>query len=61
MTFVSDSRRRVALTADENDAHTTWRHIMVRYKRAGAAKRVKRRTNRRERREVLQDIREQDW
>jgi hypothetical protein len=55
--IVSDTRRRVAVTADENDVHTGWRHIMVSYQRAGKAKNVKRRTNRRERREARDEIR----
>jgi hypothetical protein len=55
--FMSNTRRRVALSADECDAHSGWRHVMVRYQRPGMAKKVKRRTNRRERRQARHEIR----
>lgn len=51
-------RRRI-VTADEQDVHTKWRHILVCYQRAGAARKVKTATNRRERREARAEVREQ--
>lgn len=42
--------RRI-VTGDEQDVHTRWRHLYCWTKRPGATKKVKRRTNRRERRE----------
>lgn len=51
--------RRKILTAEEQDVHTGWRHVMCSYQRAGATAQVKRRTNRRERREAHDWIKEQ--
>lgn len=47
-------RRRI-VTGDEQDVHTRWRHALV--WRRGEVRRVKRTTNRRERREGKADIR----
>lgn len=52
-------RRRI-IGSDENDVHTGWRHVMTSYTRAGAAKEVKKRTNRRERREGREEVRRVD-
>lgn len=52
-------KRRQIKDWDEQDAYTRWRHLLVYLGRAGAVKKVKRRTHRRERREGKQDIREQ--
>jgi hypothetical protein len=57
--ITSNTRRRVAVTADECDTHSGWRHVMARYQRAGAAKKVKRVTNRRERREGQRETRQE--
>jgi hypothetical protein len=43
-------KRRI-ITGDEQDVHTPWRAFYCWTQRAGATKKVKRRTNRRERRE----------
>lgn len=51
--------RRI-VDSDEHDVHTGWRHVMVRYTRAGNAAKVKKRTNRRERREGRDEIRHTD-
>ena len=51
-------RRRI-VTGEEQDVHTGWRQFLTSYQRAGKAKSAKRRTNRRERREGLEDIAEQ--
>lgn len=50
-------RRRI-VTNDEQDVHTSWRRWYTRYQRAGMAKRVKVDTNRRERNEGRQALRE---
>jgi hypothetical protein len=50
-------KRRI-ITGDEQDVHTGWRHAYTRYQRAGMAKKVKRDTNQRERREGRQALRE---
>lgn len=42
--------RRV-VTGEEQDVHTRWRKVLVWTHRAGAVRKVKQRTNRRERRE----------
>lgn len=56
--IIKNVRRRVAITGDECDAHSRyWRRVMVRYGRAGVAKKAKRRTNRRERRDAQREIR----
>lgn len=55
--ITSNTRRRVVLTADEQDVHTGWRHVMASYQRPGATKKVKRATNRRERREGQRETR----
>lgn len=51
------SRRIV--TADEQDAYTGWRRVLCCYQRAGAVRKVKRATHRRERREARAEIRAQ--
>jgi hypothetical protein len=50
-------RRRI-VTGDEQDVHTGWRRWYTRYQRAGVAKEVKTATNRRERNEARQSMRE---
>lgn len=50
-------KRRI-ITGDEQDVHTGWRRAYTRYQRAGMAKKVKRDTNRRERNEGRQALRE---
>jgi hypothetical protein len=50
------TKRRIT-SADEQDVHTKWRHALCWTKRAGATAKVKRRTNRRERREGRDEIR----
>lgn len=52
------TQRRI-ITADEQDAYTVWRKYYCYLQRAGAVKSIKRRTHRRERREALDQIREQ--
>lgn len=49
-------RRRI-ITAYEQDVHTSWRRWYTRYQRAGMARQVKTKTNRRERREARNAIR----
>ena len=44
---------------DEHDAYTSWRRAYVYLQRAGAVKKIKRRTHRRERREARNEIRNQ--
>lgn len=58
---VSNSRRRAAVTAEEVDVHSRWRKVLVCYGRPRAAKAVKRRTNRRERREAAAEVRKAAW
>lgn len=48
-------KRRV-VTWEEQDAYTRWRHLLIYLGRAGAVKKVKRRTHRRERREGRREI-----
>jgi hypothetical protein len=45
---------------DEQDAYTAWRHLLCYMGRAGAVKKVKRRTHKRERREGQAEARA-DW
>ena len=51
--------KRIIKTEDERDAYSKWRRILCSYQRAGAVKKVKKRTHRRERREAKQYIQEQ--
>lgn len=51
----SNSEPRRAVTADEKDVYSGWRKLLCCFDRAGATKRVKRSTNRRERRELSAD------
>ena len=53
----STGRRRGAFTGDEVDVHGRWRHIFTCTGRPGYTAAVKRRTNRRERREGKTEIR----
>lgn len=53
------AQRRRIVTDDEQDVHTGWRRVYSKYRRAGAASRVKQRTNRRERREGKAETRAQ--
>lgn len=53
------TERRRIVTDDEQDVHTGWRRVYSKYRRAGAASRVKKRTNRRERREGKAAVRAQ--
>ena len=52
------ARRRI-VTGEEQDVHTGWRHLYCYTQRAGVCAAVKRRTNRRERREGRSAIWEQ--
>lgn len=55
-----DSRiKRVITNGDEQDVHTSWRKLYVYLSRPGIAKKLKRATNRRERREAQRWIDEQ--
>jgi len=47
------------VTGDEQDVHTGWRHVYKYLQRKGAVARVKRFTNRRERRQARAMIKEQ--
>jgi hypothetical protein len=51
--------RRQIKTWDEQDAYTGWRKYLIYLGRAGAVKKVKKRTHRRERREGKMEIRDQ--
>lgn len=51
--------KRIIKSGDEQDVHTGWRRLYCYTQRAGVTKRVKRRTNRRERREAQRWIKEQ--
>lgn len=51
--------RRPAKDGDEQDVFTGWRHVLCYLDRAGKAKQVKARHNRRERRQVRQQIKVQ--
>lgn len=57
--MTNDRRRRFLWSAEENDTHTGWRHVMTMFKRPGLAKKGKKRTNRRERRDARHDIQDQ--
>lgn len=50
--------RRI-VTGDEQDVHTGWRRLYCYTQRTGVTRRVKTRTNRRERREGRQEARRQ--
>lgn len=50
--------RRPIRDYDEQDAYTGWRAVLCCMQRAGAVKKVKRRTHRRERREARDAIRQ---
>jgi hypothetical protein len=52
-------KKRIIRGGDEQDAYTAWRKLYIYLGRAGAVKKVKKRTHRRERREGKQEIREQ--
>jgi hypothetical protein len=52
-------QRRRVITSEEQDVHTRWRHFLCYLHRAGAKAAVKRRTNRRERREGKHEVRKQ--
>lgn len=53
-------RRRRIVHWIEQDVHTRWRRLYTRYQRAGAARKDKNFTNRRERREGKAECREDD-
>ena len=53
------TQKRVIKTADEQDAYTGWRRVLIYMSRPGVVKSIKRRTHKRERREGMQEIREQ--
>ena len=59
VTDQSNHQRRIAKTADEKDAYTPWRKLLCSFQRAGAVKKVKKSTHRRERREIRDLIREE--
>lgn len=43
--------KRIIKNADEQDAYTKWRKLYIYLSRAGAVKKIKKRTHKRERRE----------
>lgn len=47
-------------TADEFDAFTGWRHVLVSMQRAGARKVIKKRSHRKDRRQARRDARVMD-
>lgn len=47
----SNQGKRKTVDGDEQDCYTRWRHMLVWTGRAGAVKKVKRRTHKRERQE----------
>lgn len=51
--------KRIIKDGDEEDVYTVWRKMLVWTSRAGAVKKVKKRTHRRERRESQRWIEEQ--
>jgi hypothetical protein len=51
-------KRRIR-TAEEQDVYTRWRQLLIWTGRAGAVKKVKKRTHRRERIEGKKEIRDQ--
>jgi hypothetical protein len=46
--------------ADEQDAYTKWRKYLCSMSRAGAVKKIKRRTHKRERREIKMQIQKEN-
>ena len=50
---------RAIKSSEEQDVYTRWRRLLCWTQRAGAVKKVKRRTHKRERREAKVDIRNQ--
>lgn len=52
-------QRRRIVTADEQDAYSGWRKVMVSMQRPGRVKSIKRSTHRRERREGKAEIKQQ--
>lgn len=57
--YVTDTVPRRAVHCEEADVHSPWRYALVWCGRPGATSRVKRRTNRRERREGARDVAQQ--
>ena len=51
---------RAIKSSDEQDVYSKWRRLLCWTQRAGAVKKVKRRTHKRERREAKVDIRNQE-
>lgn len=56
---MSKPPKRRIITWDEEDVYTVWRKMYCWTQRAGAVKKVKKRTHRRERREGKKEIRDQ--
>lgn len=52
--------KRKMVNADEYDCFTRWRHVLAWTQRPGARKRVKRRANRRERRQTKENLHDRD-
>lgn len=48
--------KRIIKTSEEQDIYTGWRRVLCWTSRAGAVKKIKRRTHQRERREGAQEI-----
>jgi hypothetical protein len=48
--------RRRMVNGDENDAYSSWRHVLCYMQRAGVVKRIKRRTHKRERAEWKREV-----
>lgn len=53
------TQKRIIKTADEQDAYTGWRKVLIYMGRPGVVKSIKRRTHKRERKEGKQEIRDQ--
>lgn len=53
---MSNTQKRIIKTGDEQDAHTGWRRWYCYTQRAGVTKGIKRSTNRRERRELKEEM-----
>ena len=53
------TQKRITKTGDEVDAYGKWRKYLSYLHRPGVVKSIKRRTHKRERREGVQEIREQ--
>ena len=55
----SMGRRAVGHRGDEQDVHTNWRHLLCYLGRPGATSKVKRRSNKRDRQQAKQLLKEE--